>query len=63
MNLFVALLRVQTVIRGGDQGRVSPETQRFGDRLAAQIVGPGVVRRVKVGENEDFHKAGAWIKR
>ena len=63
MNFFVTLLGVQSVIGSRDQDRVPAQPKRIGDRLAAQIVGSGVVRRIEIGQDQNFHKAGPELKR
>ena len=63
MNFFVTLLGVQSVIGSRDQGRVPAQPKRIGDPLAAQIVGAGVVRRIEIGQDQNFHKAGPELKR
>ena len=59
----VTLLGVQSVIGSRDQGGVPAQPKRIGDRLAAQIVGSGVVRRIEIGQDQNFHKPGPELKR
>src|SRR5438093_8669356 len=56
MSFLVALFGVQPVIGREHQDGVPAQSKRFGDRLAPQIIRAGVVRRVEIRQDKDFHR-------
>ena len=46
LDQFIALLGSKTVAGGQDKDRVTPQAERFCDRLAMIIERAGVVRRI-----------------
>src|SRR6266516_3790766 len=56
MNLLVALFGVQSVVGGQDEQGVTAEPEQLSYRLAPQIVRARVVRRIEIGQNQNFHR-------
>ena len=58
MNFLVTLLGVQPVIGCRDQQDMPAESKRLREGLTSQIVGAGMVRRIKIGQDKYFHGTG-----
>jgi hypothetical protein len=56
MDFLVTLLGIQPVVGSHYQGQVPAQPKRLCGRLAAQIVGAGMMRRIETGQDENFHR-------
>jgi hypothetical protein len=56
VNLLVALFSVQAMVGGQDENGVAAEPKQLRYRLAPQIVCAGVMRRIEIGQNQNFHR-------
>ena len=62
MNLLIALFCVQAVVGGQHEHGMAAEPKQLTNRLAPQIVRAGVVRRIEIGQNQNFHRPNGTLR-